>query len=681
MRFEEAVNRFKVFFEEYPTLSSPVYYDRIRKAKLNNQRSLQVDFEHILDFDFEMAQLLIADPNFVVPASEAAFEQLYAPREKCDLHVRFFNVTPARVEIRDLRSEHINKLVQIDGIVRRTTEVKPEIIEAVFTCVRCGQLMIIEQDVHIFKRPTICQNPACGRPGPFKLEEDQSKFVDWQLIKIQERPERLRGGQMPRDVDCFLHDDIVDMAIAGNRVTIAGILKTIQEVSFRGQQKTTFKISIDVGYVELKQKEVEDVEITEEDEAHIKLLASEPFVCDKVVNSIAPAVYGHLDVKEALALQLFSGVMRILPDGTRLRGDSNVLLVGDPGVAKSQLLMYIARIAPRGIYTSGKGTSAAGLTATVVRDETTGGWALEAGALVIADGGIACIDEIDKMSKDDRSSIHEAMEQQTISIAKAGIVATLNARASILAAANPKYGRFDRFRSLVEQIDLPPTLLSRFDLVYILTDKPSEELDRRIAEHIIATHENPDESISPPVPIDLLEKYILYSKNNVRPAMTREASKRLLDFYLEMRKGGEAEEAPLPITARQLEALIRLSEARSRMRLSDRVTREDAEEVIRLFRECLFKVAIDHSTGKLDIDVLTTGKSKSQRDKVFQLLDLIEKLDKENSGNGASEEEIYKQGMSEGLSAEFIRENISQLKRKGDLYSPKDGLLKSVREY
>jgi replicative DNA helicase Mcm len=681
MRFEEAVNRFKVFFEEYPTLSNPVHYDRIRKAKLNNQRSLEIDFEHILDFDFEMAQLLISDPNFVVPASEAAFEQLYAPREKCDLHVRFFNVTPARVEIRDLRSEHINKLVQIDGIVRRTTEVKPEIVEAVFTCVRCGQLMIIEQDVHIFKRPTICQNPACGRPGPFKLEEDQSKFVDWQLIKIQERPERLRGGQMPRDVDCFLHDDIVDMAIAGNRVTVVGILKTIQEVSFRGQQKTTFKISIDVSYVELKQKEVEDVEITEEDEAHIKLLASEPFVCDKVVNSIAPAVYGHLDVKEALALQLFSGVMRILPDGTRLRGDSNVLLVGDPGVAKSQLLMYIARIAPRGIYTSGKGTSAAGLTATVVRDETTGGWALEAGALVIADGGIACIDEIDKMSKDDRSSIHEAMEQQTISIAKAGIVATLNARASILAAANPKYGRFDRFRSLVEQIDLPPTLLSRFDLIYILTDKPSEELDRRIAEHIIATHENPDESISPPVPIDLLEKYILYAKNNVRPAMTREASKRLLDFYLEMRKGGEAEEAPLPITARQLEALIRLSEARSRMRLSDRVTREDAEEVIRLFRECLFKVSIDHSTGKLDIDVLTTGKSKSQRDKVFQLLDLIEKLDKENSGNGASEEEVYKQGMSEGLSAEFIRENISQFKRKGDLYSPKDGLLKSVREY
>jgi replicative DNA helicase Mcm len=681
MRFEEAVNRFKVFFEEYPTLSNPVYYDRIRKAKLNNQRSLEIDFEHILDFDFEMAQLLIADPNFVVPASEAAFEQLYAPREKCDLHVRFFNVTPARVEIRNLRSEHINRLVQIDGIVRRTTEVKPEIVEAVFTCMRCGQLMIIEQDVHIFKRPTICQNPACGRPGPFKLEEDQSKFVDWQLIKIQERPERLRGGQMPRDVDCFLHDDIVDMAIAGNRLTITGILKTIQEVSFRGQQKTTFKISIDVDHVELKQKEVEDVEITEEDEAHIKLLASEPFVCDKVVNSIAPAVYGHLDVKEALALQLFSGVMRILPDGTRLRGDSNVLLVGDPGVAKSQLLMYIARIAPRGIYTSGKGTSAAGLTATVVRDETTGGWALEAGALVIADGGIACIDEIDKMSKDDRSSIHEAMEQQTISIAKAGIVATLNARASILAAANPKYGRFDRFRSLVEQIDLPPTLLSRFDLIYILTDKPSEELDRRIAEHIIATHENPDESISPPVSIDLLEKYILYAKNNVHPAMTREASKRLLDFYLEMRKGGEAEEAPLPITARQLEALIRLSEARSRMRLSDRVTREDAEEVIRLFRECLFKVSIDHSTGKLDIDVLTTGKSKSQRDKVFQLLDLIEKLDKENSGNGASEEEVYKQGMSEGLSAEFIRENISQFKRKGDLYSPKDGLLKSVREY
>ncbi|MBU7024043.1 MAG: AAA family ATPase, partial [Theionarchaea archaeon] len=412
MEFEEAMNRFRDFLETFPAMDNPVYMQEINRCRVNYLRSLNVDFEHVLDHDYELAQLIIDEPMFALPACDAAFETLYRPEQRIDLHVRFYNVTPARVEIRDLRSEHINQLVQIEGVVRRISEVKPEIVEAVFECQRCGQLLIVEQDSHIFQKPTVCTNPACGRQGPFKLIENQSKFVDWQSVKVQERPERLRGGKMPRSVDCIIRDDIVDRAQAGNRVNIVGILKTQQETASRGL-KTTFHIYAEVNHVEMREKVVEEIEISKEDEEEIRRLAAEPFICKKIVSSIAPAIYGHEDVKEAIALQLFSGVFRVLSDGTRLRGDSNILLVGDPGTAKSQMLQYVARLAPRGVYTSGKGVSGVGLTAAVVRDELTGGWALEAGALVLADGGLCAIDELDKMSTDDRSAIHEALEQQS----------------------------------------------------------------------------------------------------------------------------------------------------------------------------------------------------------------------------------------------------------------------------
>ncbi|MFQ5891920.1 MAG: minichromosome maintenance protein MCM [Candidatus Methanofastidiosia archaeon] len=681
MQFDEALSRFKDFLQTYPVVEKAYYLSEIEKCKAQRERSLVVDFEHLLDYDFELSQKLIDDPTFFLPIADGVFEELFKPEEKMDFHTRFKNLTPRKIEIRDLRAEHINKLIQIEGVVRRASEVKPEIVEAVFTCQRCGQIMIVEQDAPFFKAPNICQNPACGRKGPFKLEEDSSKFIDWQNIKVQERPERLRGGQMPRSLDCILRDDIVDLAVPGNRVTIVGKLKGTQEFTFRGKKKTTFRNFIEVNYVEVWEKDIAEIELSEEDRVQIQELSSDPFICDKIINSIAPSIYGLKEIKEAIALLLFSGVRKILPDGTRLRGDSNVLLVGDPGVAKSQILQYVARIALRGIYTSGKGTSAAGLTATVVRDEGTGGWALEAGALVIADLGVACIDEIDKMSKDDRSSIHEAMEQQTVSIAKAGIVATLNARASILAAANPKYGRYDPYRPVTDQIDLPPTLLSRFDLVYVLTDKPEEEQDKRIAEHIVGIHANPEETVVPPIPAELLAKYISYAKSNLFPELSKEARQALVNFYIQMRKSGEAEDSPVPITPRQMEALIRLSEARARMRLSPVVEKEDAEEIIRLFRECLFKVAMDFETGKLDIDTLMTGTRKSQRDRIIQLIDLIQELDKKNNNEGAPEDEVIKIGKERGLKEGFIRENLARFKREGEIYEPRPGFLKVLREY
>jgi replicative DNA helicase Mcm len=266
----------------------------------------------------------------------------------------------------------------------------------------------------------------------------------------------------------------------------------------------------------------------------------------------------------------------------------------------------------------------------------------------------------------------------TISIAKAGVVATLNARTSVLAACNPKYGRFDQYKSFSSQIDLPSTLLSRFDLVYIITDKPHEETDRRIAEHIVNIHRRPEEAVVQQISLDLLEKYIFYAKSSVRPALTKEASQKLMNFYVQMRKGGESEDAPVPITARQLEALIRLSEARARMRLSRKVEKEDAEEVIRLFRDCLVSVAMDTETGKVDIDTLMTGTRKSQRDKILLLMDIVEDLDK---GEGAQQEDIFRLGQEKGLSEGFIKEYLSKFKHDGELYEPKPGYLKLLREY
>ena len=444
IEYEDVLNRFRDFFLSYPDVSAPRYKENIDEMKVSEKKSLEVDCEDLLDYDPELYEAIIKRPVDVLPIAEDALKSIL---QKEQSFVRFNNARSEEIEIRDLRSVHVNTFIQTLAIVGRSSEVKPEIVEAVFQCQRCGHIQIVEQIEEFFKKPAVCENPACGRRGPFKLLEEQSHFRDWQVLKIQERPEKLRGGRMPRRINLILRNDLVERAKAGDRVTITGILKTVQESTPRGK-KSTFTKYIDANAVKIKDQDVEEIVITEEEEETIVQLAQDPFVIEKIASSIAPSIYGCSDIKEAIAMQLFSGVPKEFPDGTRLRGDPNILLVGDPGVAKSQLLQYASRIAPRGLYTSGKGTSAAGLTAAVVHDETTGGWALEAGALVLADGGIACIDEMDKMSKEDRSSIHEAMEQQTISIAKAGIVATLNARSAILAASNPKYGRFDKFKSL-----------------------------------------------------------------------------------------------------------------------------------------------------------------------------------------------------------------------------------------
>jgi len=378
-------------------------------------------------------------------------------------------------------------------------------------------------------------------------------------------------------------------------------------------------------------------------------------------------------VKEAIALQLFGGSAKELEDKTRLRGDIHILIVGDPGIGKSQMLKYVSKLAPRGIYTSGKGTSGVGLTAAAVRDEF-GGWSLEAGALVLGDRGNVCVDELDKMRSEDRSAIHEALEQQTISIAKAGIMATLNSRCSVLAAANPKFGRFDRYKSIAEQIDLPSPILSRFDLIFVVEDKPDVERDTKLAGHILKIHQ--DNTIPFEIEPELLRKYIAYARRDFHPQLTPEASEVLQEFYVGMRGGAVEEDSPVPITARQLEALVRLSEASARIRLGEKVTEFDAKRAITIQQKCMKQVGYDPETGKVDIDKVEGRTPKSERDKIRVVSEVIGELEDEYGGKTPKNILISELADRYNMSEEKAEEILRVLKRKGVIYEPQQGYYK-----
>ncbi|MDI9646129.1 MAG: minichromosome maintenance protein MCM [Archaeoglobales archaeon] len=606
---------------------------------------------------------------------------------------RFYSLpTAKKVLVRNLRAEHIGKFVAIEGIVRKVTEVRPRIVEAAFGCTNCGSINMVPQEESQLRMPFECSKCSSKK---FVFLPENSVSVDSQRVKIQEYPENLRGGEQPQSIDVVLEGDLTGIINPGDRVIVNGIVRakprTVQK------KLVHMDLYIDGNSIEILRQEYEEFEITEEDKQKILKIVKDGDIYQKIIRSIAPSIYGHEDVKLAIALQLFGGIPKKLPDGTEIRGDIHVLLVGDPGVAKSQLLRYIHKIAPRSVYTTGKGTTTAGLTATAVRDEVDGRWTLEAGALVLADKGIALVDEIDKMRKEDHSALHEALEQQTISIAKAGINAILRARCALLGAANPKYGRFDRFTPLAEQIDLTPTLLSRFDLIFLMTDDPEESRDRAIAKHILDAHQLGEmlerkrnitleyseemlkaksKKIEPAIDPELLRKYIAYAKKTVFPVLTEEAKRAIEEYYVSLRSKVK-ENSPVPITARQLESIIRLSEASARMRLSDRVELEDVERVITLMERCLAQIAVDPETGQFDIDYAFSGTSKKQRDRIMIVKRIVEELESKTDF-GAPEEDVLNECEAEGIDREKAKEAIRKLKQFGELYSPRPGFYKVI---
>jgi len=676
------------------------YWDDLLKLadSYPDERSLTVRFPDLDRFDPEFAEELLEGPEPVMEAAHAALLELDLPMDVYmeRAHVRIVEL-PRHFKTRELRSDHIGKLLAIDGLVRTATEVRPKIVSAAFQCQRCGFTFFKEQTGNKFEDQNLkCMNQACDRGGPFKLLLAQSKFVDAQKIRVQESPEELRGGEQPQTLDVELEDDLAGRIFPGDRVIVNGILKSYQRSSPQQGKSTYFDLFHKGVSVEMKEQEFEEIEIDPEEEKLILEMSCDPEIYDKIRGSIAPSIYGYDDVKEALGLQLVSGFEKHLPDGARIRGDIHILLVGDPGIAKSQLLRYMTKISPRGIYTSGKSSTSAGLTATAVKDELGDGrWTIEAGALVLADKGIAAIDEMDKMDNEDKSALHEAMEQQTISVAKAGVMATLKSRCSLLAAANPKLGRFDKYEPIAPQINLTPALMSRFDLIFVLTDDPDGNRDSAIAQHILKSNYagelatqiewNPDISqedidqalvvIKPAIDPELLRKYVAYARKNIFPTLTDEAKDHFLKYYVGLRSQGQDSNKPVPVTARQLEALIRLGEASARLRLSPKVTLEDARRVVKILEACLRKVGIDPETGFLDADIIASGTSKSTRDKTKSIKDIVRDVCKEHQGL-APLETVLDLAEQAGIERDRAEGIVERLRRDGDLIEQRHGMLR-----
>ncbi|MCX6688536.1 MAG: minichromosome maintenance protein MCM [Methanoregula sp.] len=666
------------------------------------KRSLVIDYRDIERFGkagIVLADELLENPGAVLEDVWDAIKDNQLIRTKDGkeprgINIRFTNL-PKKTAIRNIRSEDINKFVSVEGILRKITEVRPRVIEAIFKC-PAGHFTVKKQKYGKFIEPDGCSVDGCTFKK-LELIAKRSKFVDSQKLRVQESPEGLRGGEQPQTLDIDVTDDLANKVAPGDRVIINGILRSMQRI-VKGEKSTVFDIFLECNSIEIAEKEFEEVEIDETAENEIKKLSTDPQIYRKIIHSIAPTIYGNEDVKEAIALQIFGGIAKDMPDQTRLRGDIHVLLIGDPGIAKSQLLRYVVKLSPRAIYTSGQSSTSAGLTATAVKDEFGDGrWTLEAGALVLADMGIAAVDEMDKMEKGDRSALHEAMEQQTISVAKAGITATLKSRCALLGAANPKYGRFDMYGDISDQINMPPSLLSRFDLIFIMTDIPEQKRDLAIAEHILKAHtvgelmaqhkktpipgvtdEYIQQQLKPVMPdIDpgLFRKYVAYSKRSCFPLLSLEAKEALVSYYLKLR-GIAAPNKPVPVTARQLEALVRLAEASARIRLSNTIELADAERVIHIVDACLRQIAYDAKTGNFDIDKVVTGISKEKRDIVRVIKDAIRDIGGE--GRRAAIEQVIEAVASKGFAHDKVREGIDMLLRNGEAMEPKSGIIQLI---
>ena len=651
-------------FEEFFATS---YKDDVFKIleKYPDERSLNVDYNALELFDPDLADLLIDKPEEVIEAAQTAIKNIDPLVKDADINIRFENLSNI-IPLKDLLSKYIGTFVAADGIVRKTDEIRPRIETGVFECRGCMRLHEVEQSSgNRIIEPSLCSE--CGGRS-FRLLQEESKYIDTQTARMQEPLENLSGGTEPKQMLMILEDDLVDNLNPGDKVRITGTLKT-----FREERSGKFKNYIYVNHIEPLEQEFEELQLSEEDEEQILELSKDPQIYEKIIKSTAPSIRGYRQVKEAIALQLFGGASKQLEDETKLRGDIHILIVGDPGIGKSQILKYVSRLAPRSIYTSGKGTTGAGLTAAAVRDEL-GGWSLEAGALVLGDQGNVCVDELDKMRAEDRSALHEALEQQTVSIAKAGIMATLNSRCSVLAAANPKFGRFDRFKVLAEQIDLPAPIISRFDLIFVIEDKPSVENDTKLADHILKIHQSNtvDYEIEP----ELLRKYIAYARKNVHPKLTDEANTVLKEFYVSTRNSNTEEQAPVPITARQLEAIIRLSEASAKIKLKDTVDKEDAEKAVKLQLACLREVGVDPETGEIDIEVMEGRTPTSKREKMQKVMEEIGILEQEYGNQAPMNVLVSNMADKYDMSEETVEAFVRDLNQKGLIYIPATGYLK-----
>ncbi|MDD3175010.1 MAG: minichromosome maintenance protein MCM [Candidatus Nanoarchaeia archaeon] len=666
----EQLQIFQNFFEKF-------YYENLISAFQRGENYIVVDFQDLAVFNPELAQKVLDSPEECFKTASLSIERLdlHEDKKEKEFFVRFKNIPLSqKVSIRNIRSKHIGKLIQVDGVIRQKGDVRPKAISAKFECPSCGNIMNIIQIDEKFREPSQC---GCGRKGGFKLLD--KLLIDIQKIVLEEPTENLDGGEQAKRFKILLQHDLVSpigekKTNPGSQVRLVGVVSEIPISLSSGGKSVEFDLILDGNHVEPLQEDFGAVIITPEEEEKIIQLSQKPTLIKDLVTNLAPSIYGYEKIKEALLLQQFGGIRKPRSDGIKTRGDIHILLVGDPGAAKSQLLKRMSVIAPKSRFVSGKGASGAGLTAAVIKDDFLKGWALEAGALVLANNGCVCIDELDKMTPEDRSAMHEALEQQTVTISKANIQATLRCQTTVLAAANPKYGRFDPYEILGKQIDLPPALMSRFDLMFPVRDVPDREKDTQIAKFILNLHQDSTRT-ERTVEIDtnLLKKYIAYAKKNVFPKLTNEALEEIEKYYVKIRNSGGDSGGikSVPITARQLEALIRLTEACAKVRLSQIANREDAKRAINLLHYSLGQIMLDPETGRLDIDRITTGITASQRSHIAIVKEALINLENITMKKILPVADVIKECESKGMELSKIEETIEKLSRSGDIYKPK----------
>lgn len=668
-----------------------------------DKQSLDISYRDIENFDPEFAERLITEPDENEKAANEAAQALMRESGASNIipFIRIVDLPPdAGRTVRQLRADDIGHLIALDAIVTKISGVRPRIYQAAFTCSTCGNTMHQAQpNEQELIEPLECSElqSGCGRKNKretrFTLVTDRSVMINSQFIELQELPEQLRGGVQPERILCIAEHDLAGILNPGDRVVSNGVL-FVRSQRKGGKDTPIFDIFLRLHSIERQNIPLEEVSVSDEEIHEIKELAAREDLYELMSGSIAPSIFGYDRVKETMILQLFGGVARRNTDGTRSRGDIHILLMGDPGVAKSQLLSYMADISPRGRFTSGMSASAAGLTAAAVQDSTADGrWTLEAGALALADLGVAAIDEFDKMNETDRSSMHEAMEQQRISISKAGINATLRTRCAILAAANPKSGRFQALSEVpfTSQINLAPPLISRFDVVWLMTDQTNPERDTSIANHIISSRfegvsEMMVEQGSSPDPTrtadaagvtlthegketvsrDLIRKFVAHAKRTVHPMLNEEARDAIVAFYVETRKQGGESLDSVAITARALEALTRLAEASARLRLSDVADIRDAERAIRLTRTWRYELMGEN----FDLTTMHSGLKPKARNAERTLVEIIQRI-KLETREDVELEVLLNEAARVDIPNDKVMDIIEKLNRDGTVYRPR----------